>query len=115
MIEFISNVVTSSNYWFIVLRSTAPILLVTLGAVITEQAGIKNMALEGSMLWAALTGVIVSAATGNVWIGVAGGIAAAIVVALLLGYFSLKLDANQVLVGVALNLVAAGGTVFVLF
>ena len=115
MIEFISNVVTSANYWFIVLRSTAPILLVTLGAVITEQAGIKNMALEGSMLWAALVGVIASAATGSPWIGLAAGIAAAIAVALLLGYFSLKLDANQVLVGVALNLVATGGTVFVLF
>lgn len=115
MIEFITGVVTSSNYWFIVLRSTAPILLVTLGAVITEQAGIKNMALEGSMLWAALVGVIVSAATGNAWIGVLAGIGAAVAVALLLGYFSLKLDANQVLVGVALNLIATGGTVFVLF
>lgn len=115
MMEFIASVFTSSNYWFIVLRSTAPILLVTLGAVITEQAGIKNMALEGSMLWAALVGVIASAATGSAWAGLGFGIAAAVVVALLLGYFSLKLDANQVLVGVALNLIATGGTVFVLF
>ena len=66
MIEFIVNVFTSANYWFIVLRSTAPILLVTLGAVITESAGIKNMALEGSMLWAALVGVIVSSWTGKI-------------------------------------------------
>lgn len=115
MIDFIVGTVTSANYWFIVLRSTAPILLVTLGAVITEQAGIKNMALEGSMLWAALVGVIASAASGNAWIGLGAGIAAAVAVALLLGWFSLKLDANQVLVGVALNLVAAGGTVFTLF
>jgi simple sugar transport system permease protein len=115
MIAFITGVVTSANYWFIVMRSAAPILLATLGAVITEQAGIKNMALEGSMLWAALVGVIVSAATGSAWVGLAGGILAAVAVALVLGWFSLKLDANQVLVGVALNLVAAGGTVFVLF
>jgi len=115
MIDFIASVFSSSNYWFIVLRSTAPILLVTLGAVITEQAGIKNMALEGSMLWAALVGVIASAATGNAWVGLFFGILAGVVVALLLGYFSLKLDANQVLVGVALNLIATGGTVFVLF
>ena len=115
MMEFISNVILSPNYWFIVVRSTAPILLVTLGAVITEQAGIKNMALEGSMLWAALVGVIASAATGNAWIGLGAGILAAVAVALLLGYFSLKLDANQVLVGVALNLIATGGTVFVLY
>ncbi|MFZ4615185.1 MAG: ABC transporter permease [Rectinemataceae bacterium] len=115
MIENIAEIVTSSNYWFIVLRSTAPILLVTLGAVITEQAGVKNMALEGSMLWAALVGVIASAASGNAWVGLLAGIGAAIVVALLLGYFSLKLDANQVLVGVALNIIATGGTVFVLY
>jgi len=115
MIEFILGVLTSANYWFIVLRSTAPILLVTLGAVITEQAGIKNMALEGSMLWAALTGVIASAATGNAWVGLAAGIGASVLVALILGFFALKLDANAVLCGVALNLVATGGTVFVLF
>lgn len=115
MINFIVGVVTSANYWFIVLRSTAPILLVTLGAVITAQAGIMNMALEGSMLWAALTGVIVSAATQNVWIGLLAGIGASVLVALVLGLFALKLDANPVLSGVALNLVATGGTVFVLF
>ncbi|HBE47036.1 conserved membrane hypothetical protein [uncultured spirochete] len=115
MIHFIAGVVTSANYWFIVLRSTAPILLVTLGAVITAQAGIMNMALEGSMLWAALTGVIVSAATQNVWIGLLAGIGASVLVALVLGLFALKLHANPVLSGVALNLVATGGTVFVLF
>ena len=115
MIKFILGVFASSNYWFIVLRSTAPILLVTLGAVITEQAGIKNMALEGSMLWAALAGVIVSAATGNAWIGLLAGIAASVLIALILGLFALKLDANAVLCGVALNLFSTGGTVFVLF
>jgi len=98
-----------------VLRSTAPILLVTLGAVITAQAGIMNMALEGSMLWAALVGVIASAATGNAWIGLLAGVGVSVLVALVLGFFALKLDANAVLSGVALNLVATGGTVFVLF
>jgi simple sugar transport system permease protein len=115
MINFILGVVTSANYWFIVLRSTAPILLVTLGAVITAQAGIMNMALEGSMLWAALVGVIVRAATGNAWIGLVAGVGVSVLVALVLGFFALKLDANAVLSGVALNLVATGGTVFVLF
>jgi simple sugar transport system permease protein len=115
MLEFIAGVFGSSNYWFIVVRSTAPILLVTLGAVITEQAGIKNMALEGSMLWAALVGVLASAATGSAWIGLLAGIAAGVMIAMILGVFALKLDANAVLVGVALNLLSTGGTVFTLF
>ena len=115
MIKFILGVITSANYWFIVLRSTAPILLVTLGAVITAQAGIMNLALEGSMLWAALVGVIASAVTGNAWIGLLAGIGASVIVALVLGFFALRLDANAVLAGVALNLVGTGGTVFVLF
>ena len=115
MLEFIAGVFGSSNYWFIVLRSTAPILLVTLGAVITEQAGIKNMALEGSMLWAALAGVIASAATGDVWVGLAFGIMASIAVSWVLWFFAIKLEANAVLCGIALNLIAHGGTVFVLF
>jgi simple sugar transport system permease protein len=115
MIDFLVGVFGSSNYWFIVFRSTAPILLVTLGAVLTEQAGITNMALEGSMLWAALVGVIASAATGSAWIGLLFGIAASVIVAWILGLFALKFDANAVLCGVALNLVGTGGTVFVLF
>ena len=115
MLDFIAGVFGSSNYWFIVVRSTAPILLVTLGAVITEQAGIKNMALEGSMLWAALVGVLASAASGSAWIGLLAGMAAGVAVALVLGLFALKLDANAVLVGVALNLLSTGGTVFTLF
>lgn len=115
MIDFLITVFGSSNYWYIVLRSTAPILLVTLGAVISEQSGISNMALEGAMLWAALTGVIVSAATGSVWIGLGAGICASVLVCLILWFFALKLQANAVLCGVALNLVAHGGTVFVLF
>lgn len=115
MIDFIVHVFGSSNYWFIVLRSTAPILLVTLGAVVTEQAGISNMALEGAMLWAALVGVIASAATGSAWFGLLCGILAAVAVCWILWAFAIKLDANAVLCGVALNLVAHGGTVFVLF
>ncbi len=115
MIHFLISVFGSSNYWYIVFRSTAPILLVTLGAVISEQAGISNMALEGAMLWAALVGVIVSAATGSAWMGLAAGILASILVCVTLWYFALKLEANAVLVGVALNLVAHGGTVFVLY
>lgn len=115
MIDFLFTVLGSSHYWFIVLRSTAPILLVTLGAVISEQAGISNMALEGSMLWAALVGVIASAATGNVWIGVVCGLAASAANAWALWLFALKFEANPVLAGVALNLVAQGGTVFTLF
>ncbi|MFH2114011.1 MAG: ABC transporter permease [Spirochaetota bacterium] len=115
MLEFIIRVFGSANYWFIVVRSTAPILLVTLGAVITEQAGIKNMALEGSMLWAALVGVLASAATGSAWIGLLAGIGAGVIIAITLGIFALKLDANAVLCGVALNLLSTGGTVFTLF
>lgn len=115
MISFLASVFGSSNYWFIVLRSTAPILLATLGAMITQQAGITNMALEGSMLWAALVGVIVSASTGSAWLGLLCGILASVIIAWILGIFALKLDANAVLCGVALNLVGTGGTVFVLF
>jgi len=115
MLDFIAGVFGSANYWFIVVRSTAPILLVTLGAVITEQAGIKNMALEGSMLWAALVGVLASAATGSAWIGLLAGMAAGVAIALVLGVFALKLDVNAVLVGVALNLLSTGGTVFTLY
>ncbi|MEI6876687.1 MAG: ABC transporter permease [Spirochaetota bacterium] len=54
-------------------------------------------------------------ATGSVWVGLLAGILASVMVAWILGIFALKFEANAVLSGVALNLVATGGTVFVLF
>jgi ABC-type uncharacterized transport system permease subunit len=98
-----------------ILRVTTPILFAALGAVVADLSGVVNIALEGIMLTSALTGVVVSAFTKSAWIGLLAGMAAGSLIGLLLGYFHLKLKTNVILAGIAFNLLAAEGTVFLLY
>ena len=104
-----------SNFWFAVLRSATPVLFATLAALIATKSGVLNLALEGTMLVAALAGVVGSAFSGSVIVGMFSGMLAGLVFTLILAYCSLTLKTNQVITGVALNLAASGGTIFILF
>jgi len=109
------DVVLNPLFAYSVLRVSTPILFAALGALISDRAGVINIALEGIMLISALTGVIFSAITSSAFFGLFmamffGGLAAFI-----LGYVSLKLKADIILAGIAINLIASGGTVFVLY
>ena len=104
----------SSSFWFSVLASTTPVMLATLAANIVSQAGIFNLAIEGTMLICALAGVLGSAWTGNLLVGAVAGLFFGILVSFILGYFTLVMRGPMNACGVAINLVATGGTVFVL-
>lgn len=103
------------EFLFTVIRVTTPILLAAMAAVICNKAGVVNIALEGIMLTSALTGVLVSGFTQNIWLGALGGIAGGVFIAFLLAYFALYLKTDIILGGIALNLLTVGGTVFVMF
>ncbi|GKX30411.1 ABC transporter permease [Vallitalea longa] len=113
--EELFNIIFNTEFWYSVLRVTTPILFAALGALISDRAGVINIALEGIMLISALTGVLVSAAFQSAWLGLLGAVVIGALVGLLLAYFSLNLKTDIILSGIALNLMAAGGTVFVLF
>ncbi|MBC7233878.1 MAG: ABC transporter permease [Chloroflexi bacterium] len=98
-----------------VIRVATPILLPALGGLISELAGVTNVALEGLMLIAALVGVVISAFTGNAWLGCLIGVACSAVVAILLAYFHLNLKADIILSGLAINIASSGGTIFILY
>lgn len=98
-----------------ILRISTPIILPALGGLISDLAGVTNIALEGIMLVAAFTGVVVSAYTQNVWIGVFTGIVIGILYSLILSLFHLYLNTDIFLAGIALNIMAQGGTIFLLF
>ena len=98
-----------------ILRISAPLILPALGGLVTELAGAINIALEGIMLTSAFTGVVASAYSHNIWIGVLAGIAAGILFSALLAYFHLYLDTNIILAGTAMNIMATGGTIFLLY
>ncbi len=111
----ILGIIFSASFGYAVLRVMTPILFAALGAIISDRAGVINIALEGTMLTSALVGVIISALTHSSWIGLIAAVISGIIVSLLLAYFSLNLKADIILTGIALNLLAGGGTIFVLF
>jgi simple sugar transport system permease protein len=98
-----------------VIRISTPIILPALGGLLSDLAGVINIALEGIMLLSAFTGVVVSAYSGNIWIGVLAGIVVGILYSLILALFHLYLSTDIILAGIALNIMAAGGTIFLLY
>lgn len=111
----LTSLFANPNFWFGVVRSTVPILLAALAALTAARAGITNMAIEGIMLFSALFSVLGSYWSGNAWIGLLLGIAIGVGFGLFLAYFRMKMDTDEVLVAIALNLLAEGATIFLLF
>lgn len=109
-----TSFLTSPSFWYSVLASTTPVMLATLSANIVTKAGIFNLGIEGTMLICALGGVLGSAFTKSLWMGALIGILLGILVSFVLGYFALIMKGPMNACGVAINLTATGGTVFVL-
>jgi general nucleoside transport system permease protein len=93
------------------LRVATPLILCAMGGLFSEKSGIIDVGLEGKMLMAAFFAAAVSAVTGSAWLGVAAGVAAAEAMALLHGFACITHRGNQVVSGVAINILAAGLTV----
>jgi ABC-type uncharacterized transport system permease subunit len=109
------NVILTTDFAFSVLRVTTPILFAALGALISNRAGIINIGMEGIMLVSALSGVIVSSYTHSAWVGLLGAVLAGTLMAGILAFFTLKFKTHIILGGVAINMFASGGTVFLLY
>jgi ABC-type uncharacterized transport system permease subunit len=95
-------------------RMAVPYACAGLGGVWSERAGVVNIGLEGILLAGGLGGVVAHVATGSAWAGVAAG---ALVGALLGAAHALVVVRGRVdaiVSGLAVNLVAAGGTRYVL-
>ncbi len=99
---------------FQVLRMAVPYVLAALGGAITERAGVVDLALEAKLLFGAFAAATVSHATGSPIAGMAAGMTAGMIVAAVQTALALELGADQVIVGVALNVLALGGTRFLL-
>lgn len=114
-LDSLFNVIFTTDFAFSVLRVTTPILFAALGALISNRAGIINIGMEGIMLVSALAGVIISAYTQSAWIGLLGAVMAGTMIAGLLAFFTLKFKTHIILGGIAINMFASGGTVFLLY
>ena len=105
----------STDFLFSIMRVSTPIVFAALGALVSERAGIVNIGLEGIMLTSALGGVIGSAFLGSAAAGLLTGILTGLLFAAILAWFTLKLKTQVILGGIALNLFASGGTIFILY
>ena len=90
------------------LRLATPLILAALGGMVVERSGVTNIALEAKLLLGAFAAAIVCHYTASPWLGLAAGAAAGVVVALCLGFAALICKADQIIAGVALNVLAFG-------
>lgn len=93
------------------LRVATPLVLCAMGGLFSEKSGIIDVGLEGKMLMAAFFGAATATVSGSAWVGVAAAIVAAEALALLHGFACITWRGNQVVSGVAINIIAAGLTV----
>lgn len=97
----------------VILTKTAPLLLAAIGGAFTQMGNILNIGLEGMMLVGAFAAIAVGAIT-NPFIGIIGAIAAAVILALVFALATLTFKADFIVVGIGINLLAAGVTVLLL-
>ena len=88
----------------------APLLLASLGELVVQRSGVVNVGLEGLILTGSLSAVLGTLYTHNPLLGVVCAAIASLLVALLFSLFAVRLAANQVVVGVVINLFALGLT-----
>lgn len=115
VIQDIFHTLSLPEFYFAMLRSTTPVLLTTLGAMIASRSGTNNIALEGTMLISAFVGVVTSAFSQSAWIGFFAALLSGFIISNVLAYFILKLNSNAVISGIAINMFASGSTIFVLY
>ncbi len=96
------------------LRAAAPILIAAMGAVVTERVGVPNIGVEGMMLAGSFTAVVIAIEVGNAWVATAVAALVGVVLALVLGFVTVRWGADAIVAGFAINVFAAGFTVLML-
>jgi ABC-type uncharacterized transport system permease subunit len=94
------------------LQLATPILLGALSGILCERAGVVNIAIEGMMLMAAFTSVIVANATGSIWLGLLGALLSGLLLAAWHAVLSIQFKVNQIISGTVINIFATGLTNF---
>ena len=96
------------------IRIAIPYLFAASGGVVAERAGVVSLTLEGFMLTGAFAATLGAHYTGSAWIGVLCGVAGGLLFGLLHAVASIRYRADQIVVGIAVNLLAVGITRFFL-
>jgi ABC-type uncharacterized transport system permease subunit len=93
-------------------RLATPLIFAATGEAICERAGVLNIGIEGMMLIGAFFGFAATYATGDLALGFGSGMASGLLAAVVFAVFAVTIKANQIVVGVAINLLGLGLTSF---
>jgi len=110
----VTSAILTAAFLAQVIRIAVPYVFAALGGSVTERSGNIDLAIEAKLLFGAFAAAAFGHATGSALAGIAGGVAAGMAVAAVQLGCSQWLGADQVIVGVALNVIALGGTRFLL-
>ena len=92
------------------LRVSTPLIFAALAGLFSERSGIVDIGLEGKMLVGAFAAATVAAVSGSVWLGLLMALLSSVAFALLHGFACITHRGNQVVSGVAINILASGLT-----
>jgi len=111
MMDLLNNAVLA-GFIAASVRMAIPILLAAIGGMFSEKSGVLNIGLEGMMLLGCFVGFAAAYASGSLLVGVLAAIVAGALLGLVLGVFAITIGSNQVVVGIAINLLMVGVTGF---
>ncbi len=111
---FLQTILTP-DFIFTVIRVMTPILFAALACMVFTKGGIDSIGIEGIMLICAMAGPVFGYFTKSAVGGVLGAVATGILLSFLFGYVTLQLKAVEILAGIALNTMASGLTIFVIY
>jgi len=111
MMDLLNNAVLA-GFIAASVRMAIPILLAAIGGMFSEKSGVLNIGLEGMMLLGCFVGFAAAYASGSLLVGVLAAIVAGALLGLVLGVFAVTIGSNQVVVGIAINLLMVGVTGF---
>ncbi|MGZ3768845.1 MAG: ABC transporter permease [Bdellovibrio sp.] len=90
------------------LRLATPLIFASMGGLMSERSGIVNVALEGFMLIGAFAGAVAGHHYNSAWIGWLFTIAAGAAIGAFYALFTIKLKSDQIITGMAFNLLVMG-------
>ena len=90
-----------------------PIALAALCGVVSERAAVVNIGIEGIMLLSAMTSVMLASLTHNLYLGLLAGMLTGMFVAALHAILVIQFRVDQIISGVAVNIVGAGASSFI--